>query len=83
MLLLLHLEDSTILEGPLDNVSLGRNSLDPFALVEGRVEVAKVLKLDEMPDGAEGSLNDSRLDDRGGGGNARRHCELSSREGLV
>lgn len=58
VLLLLHLEDSAILEGPLDHVRIGRRSLDPFAVVQGRVKLVKVLKLDEVPDVAEGRLND-------------------------
>lgn len=75
VLLLLDFKNGAILESPLDNVGLGRGSLDPFALVEGRVKVAEVLELDEVPDVAEGGLNDGGLDDRGGSGDARRHLD--------
>lgn len=71
VLLLLDLEDGTILEGPLDDVGVGRSTLDPFGLFEGRVELGEVLELDEVPDIAERGLNDGGLDDRGGGRNGR------------
>ena len=73
VLLLLDLEDSTVLEGPLDNVSVWGASLYPFTLAQGRVELGKVLQLDEVPDVTKRGLNDGRLEDRGGSGNARSH----------
>jgi hypothetical protein len=71
VLLLLNLEDGTVLEGPLDDVGVGRRALDPFGGFEGRVELREVLELDEVPDVAEGGLNDGGLDDRGGGRDGR------------
>jgi hypothetical protein len=71
VLLLLNLEDGTVLEGPLDDVGVGRRTLDPFRGLEGRVELGEVLELDEVPDVAEGGLNDGGLDDRGGGRDGR------------
>lgn len=74
MLLLLDLESLAVLEGPLDNVGLGRCALDELALLELRPELAEVLELDQVPDGAEGRVDDGRLVDGGGGRNGR-HCE--------
>lgn len=65
MSLLLHLENSAVLERPLDDIRLGRAALDPLALVEGRVELAEVLELDEVPDVAEGGVDDGGLGDGG------------------
>ena len=44
------------------------------ALLELRPELAEVLELDQVPDGAEGRVDDGRLVDGGGGRNGR-HCE--------
>ena len=74
MLLLLDLEGLAVLEGPLDDVGLGGCALDELALLELRPELAEVLELDQVPDGAEGRVDDGRLADGGGGGNGR-HCE--------
>lgn len=73
MLLLLHLVDGAILEGPLEDVGLvaGAGS-DRLGLVEGGPEFAKVLQLDEVPDFGEGRLDDDALENGGGSGN-RRH----------
>ena len=71
VLLLLDLEDGAVLEGPLDDVGVGGGSLDPFAGLEGRVELGEVLELDEVPDVGEGGLDDGGLVDRGGGGDGR------------
>ena len=49
VLLLLHFLMSAILEGPLNNVSLGRSTLNVVALGKLRPEVVKVLKLDQVP----------------------------------
>lgn len=75
MLLLLDLEGLAILECPLDNVGLGRGALDELALLELRPELAEVLELDQVPDIAEGCVDDGGLADRGGSGDGR-HCEL-------
>ena len=69
MLLLLNLEGLAVLEGPLDDVGLGRCALDELALLELRPELAEVLELDQVPDGAERRVDDGRLADGGGGGN--------------
>ena len=71
MLLLLDLEGLAVLEGPLDDVGLGGCALDELALLELRPELAEVLELDQVPDGAEGRVDDGRLADGGGGGNGR------------
>ena len=71
VLLLLNLEGLAVLEGPLDDVGLGRCALDELALLELRPELAEVLELDQVPDGAEGRVDDGRLADGGGGGNGR------------
>jgi hypothetical protein len=73
VLLLLDLDDGAVLEGPLDHVGLVGGALDPVALLEGGPELAEVLELDQVPDVAEGRLDDGRLADRGGGGDATRH----------
>ena len=63
MLFLLHLLLGTILKGPLDNISLMRDTFDVMALVQLFPEVVKVLKLDQMPDLSERGSNDGRLCD--------------------
>lgn len=73
MLLLLNLKDSIILECPLDNIGLGRCALHPFTLRKGGIELAKVLKLDEVPNITEGGFNDCRLLDGCGGGDTGCH----------
>ena len=73
MLLLLDLKNLTVLEGPLDNVGLGGGALDPVALLELGPELAEVLELDQVPDGAERRVDDSGLADGGGGGDGARH----------
>lgn len=50
MLLLLDLENSVVLERPLDNVGLLTRTLDKLGLGDGGVELVEVLKLDEVPD---------------------------------
>lgn len=46
MLFLLHLQDGSILEGPLDDVGLLAGTLDELALGDGSPEVGEVLELD-------------------------------------
>lgn len=70
VLLLLDLEDGAVLEGPLDDVGVGRGALDELALVEFGPEFGEILELDEVPDVGEGRLDDDGLDDRGGGRDA-------------
>lgn len=65
MLLLLDFENGSILEGPLDDVGVGRHAFDPFALLESSVELGEVLELDEVPDVGEGRLDNGRLEDGG------------------
>jgi hypothetical protein len=68
MLLLLDLQNGTILESPLDDISLWRNTaFNVLALFQGRPEVAEVLELDQVPDIAELGLDDGGLGDRGRG----------------
>lgn len=50
MLFLLHLLLRAILESPLDNVGLMRDTLNVVALVKLCPEVVKVLELDQVPD---------------------------------
>ena len=73
MLLLLDLKNLTVLEGPLNNVGLGGGALDPVALLELGPELAEVLELDQVPDGAEGRVDDGGLADGGGSGDGARH----------
>ena len=75
MLLLFYFLVRTVLEGPLDNVSLRRSSLDMMAFGELAPEVVKFMQLNEMPDIAQRGGNDSRLGDGGGGWNATCHDE--------
>ena len=49
VLLLLHFEDSAILEGPLDDVGLLAGALDELALGDGGPELGEVLELDVVP----------------------------------
>lgn len=77
MLLLLDLNGRAVLEGPFDDISLVGGALDELALLESRPELAEVLELDQVPNIAERRLNYGRLADRGGGGNASRHYDLS------
>lgn len=74
VLLLLDLKSLAVLECPLNNVGLRGGTLDELALLELRPELAEVLELDEVPDIAEGCVDDGRLADRGGSGDGR-HCE--------
>lgn len=74
VLLLLDLEDGAVLEGPLDDVGVGGRALHPLAGGEGRVELGEVLKLNEVPDVAEGGFDDGGLEDRGGGWDAGHDC---------
>jgi len=80
VLLLLDLDRSAVLEGPFDHVGLVGRALDPVALFERRPELAEVLELDEMPDVAEGRLDDGRLADGGGCRDLGRH---GGREGAI
>lgn len=50
VLLLLDLNDGTVLEVPLDNIGLLRGALGVLSLVESRPELVEVLELDEVPD---------------------------------
>jgi hypothetical protein len=58
VLLLLDLDSRAVLESPFDYIGLIGCALDKLALLEGRPELAEVLELDQMPDIAEGRLND-------------------------
>lgn len=71
VLLLLDLNDGSVLEGPLDNVGLLAGALDVLAAGEGRPELGEVLDLDVVPDVGERGADDGRLADRGGGGDGR------------
>lgn len=50
MLFLLHLLLRAILEGPLDDVGLMRDTLNVVALVKLCPEVVEILELDQVPD---------------------------------
>jgi len=69
--LLLNLQDGSILEGPLDNIGIGRSTLDSVAGFQCTPERAEALQLDEVPDSAEGSLYDGGFRNGSGGGNLR------------
>lgn len=71
MLLLLDLNDGTVLESPLDNVGLLGGVLDVLRGAEGRPELGEVLDLDEVPDVGQRGADDGRLADGGGGGDGR------------
>jgi hypothetical protein len=83
VLFLLDLNDGSVLEGPFDHIGLIRGSLDELALVECRPELAEVLELDQVPDIAEGRLDDSGLANGGRGGDASRHGGLYCAIGVV
>lgn len=84
VLLLLDLEDSAVLEGPLDDVGVGGYALHPLAGGEGGVELGEILQLDQVPDVAEGGFDDGGLEDRGGGRDARHGCgEREADVGLI
>jgi hypothetical protein len=73
--LLLDLDSRAVLESPFDYIGLIGRALDEFALLKSRPELAEVLELDQVPDIAEGRLNDGRLADGGGGGDGARHYD--------
>ena len=75
MCLLLDFKDGAIYKGPLDNIGIWGSALDEVALLEFAPEGGKVLKLDEVPNRAEGSCDDSRFGDGGGGGDTGCHFE--------
>lgn len=63
MLFLLHLLLRAILEGPLDNVGLVRDTLEVMALFKLCPEVVEVLEFDEVPDLGKRGGDDGRLGD--------------------
>lgn len=71
--LLLDVQNGTVFEGPLDEISLFRGALDVFALVDVGPEVLEVLDLDEVPDIGERGGDDGGFRDLGGGGDWRCH----------
>lgn len=77
MLLLLHLVNSAILEGPLEDIGLvaGAGS-DRLGLVESGPELAKVLQLDEVPNFGERRLDDDALENGGGSWDRRHVCDV-------
>lgn len=75
MLLLLDLQDGPINKGPLDYISLGRNTLDGLAALELAPEGGEVLELDEVPNIRELGLDDGGLGDRGGSWDSARHFD--------
>lgn len=83
VLLLLDLKHGAVLERPLDNIRLIRSSLDKLALLKLGPELAEVLEFDQVPDIAERRLDDGRLADRGGCGNASRHGEVGGTIGFI
>jgi hypothetical protein len=58
MLLLLDLQNLTILESPLHDISIRGHALNGLALGESRPEVTEILELDHVPDGAEAGFDD-------------------------
>lgn len=76
MLLLLDLEDLAVLESPLDDISLGRGTLDEVTLLKLRPELAEVLELDQVPNIAERCVDDGRLADGSGGRDGRHDGEI-------
>lgn len=61
MLFLFHIQDSSILESPLDNIGLGRGTLFILTLLQLGPEFGEILEFDQMPYGGKRSLNDSRF----------------------
>jgi hypothetical protein len=59
VLLLLDLKNGSILEGPLDDVSIARGAFDCLALGKSSPKVGEVLKLDHVPDIGEARFDDS------------------------
>ena len=76
VLLLLDLKNSSIDESPLDNISLRGDALNGLTALELAPESREVLELDEVPNGTEWSLNDSRLGDRSRCWDSGRHFEF-------
>jgi hypothetical protein len=58
MSLKLNLQLGSILENPLHNIRIWGGILDSLGLDQSGPEVAEGLKLDEVPDGAEGGRYD-------------------------
>lgn len=74
MLLLLHIQNSPILESPLYDIRFRRSSLDVIGFLELGPKLMKVLELNEMPDLGEGGGDDGGFGDGGGGWDASCHC---------
>ena len=70
VLILLDLQDVTIIECPADDVGLCAGTLDIVRALDRRPELAKVLELDVVPNVRERCADDCRLLDGGAGGNA-------------
>jgi hypothetical protein len=81
VLLLLHLKNLAILERPLDDIRLLRGALDVLALLQLGPELAEVLELDQVPNVAEGRVDDGRLADEGGCGDSG-HDDVGGAIGL-
>jgi hypothetical protein len=70
MSFLLDLKHLAVFERPLDDIRLVRRALDVLAFLDLGPELAEVLQLDQVPHVAELGLDDGRLADGGGGGDA-------------
>lgn len=64
MLFLLNFQNSPVLESPLHDIGIRRNSLDGIARLQGTPEMGEALELDEMPDVGEFGFDDGGFRDR-------------------
>jgi len=67
VLLLLHFQDGAILEGPFYNIRLFGSALNPLTGLQLSPELGEFGELDQVPDGAQRRIDDSRLGDCIGG----------------
>lgn len=70
VLLLLDLNDTSVLESPPDHIGVLAGALDDLRGLERGPELVKVLELDVVPHVGEGSLDDGALQHGGRGGNS-------------
>jgi hypothetical protein len=70
VLILLHFDDTAILEGPPDHVCLMASALDVLGLLDCGPEGMELGQLDEMPDVRERSPDNGALNHFVGGGDA-------------
>lgn len=68
MLLLLDIQNGSIIESPTSHIGLAADTLDEVRRLQSGPEVGKVVELDVVPDLGERGADDGALEDRGGRG---------------